>query len=328
MDGLCAMFCGPARKRTRTGSASGLHTMNLADGRLISGTSEPLGLCHRPLIERGLSTLRRGLGQACLSEYSFANLYLFRTVHQYTVTKGEIPFVSGVTYDGKRHLLPLCDMTRVNPDRLRELMGHHDCIFPVSEAVLSHLDPGSVTWDCVRADADYVYQAQRFSDYRGSRLRKRRDQMNWLLKAHDVSVQPLNASTRDLAANILAGWMEDKSQVPGGADAAPCLDALNALDLLGLEGFVYCADGYPAGFMVTERLSAPVQVIRFAKGRDAFRGIYPYMFHHFCSGVDRNVEWLNFEQDLGQAGLRRSKKSYDPVKMLHKYRLRFLPKNG
>lgn len=301
--------------------------MNGADDCSTSVTSEPLGLCHRPLIECGLSTMRRRLGQACLSEFSFANLYLFRSVHQYTVIMSEIPFVSGVTYDGQRHLLPLCDMGRVNPDRLRELMVHHDCIFPVPETVLSHFDPDSVTWDCVRADADYVYEVQRFSDYRGSRLRKRRHQMNQLLKAHDVSVLPLDASTRDLAANILTGWMEDKSQPPDGADAAPCLDALNTLDLLDLGGFVYCADGCPAGFIVTERLAGSVQVIRFAKGRDTFRGIYPYMFHHFCSVIDRCVEWLNFEQDLGQSGLRQSKKSYDPTKLLHKYRLRFLPRN-
>jgi hypothetical protein len=62
--------------------------------------------------------------------------------------------------------------------------------------------------------------------------------------------------------------------------------------------------------------------MRFAKGRNAFKGIYQYMFHHFCTHFDRTVKWLNFEQDMGLANFRRTKLSYRPAALLSKFRVR------
>jgi hypothetical protein len=49
------------------------------------------------------------------------------------------------------------------------------------------------------------------------------------------------------------------------------------------------------------------------------------MFQHFCrqfeSTFGRPVVWLNFEQDMGIPGLRRSKQSYRPAALLPKFRL-------
>ncbi|MCY1250432.1 hypothetical protein D9M72_640760 [compost metagenome] len=62
--------------------------------------------------------------------------------------------------------------------------------------------------------------------------------------------------------------------------------------------------------------------MRFAKGLDSHIGLYPYMFQHFCRRFSRPVAWVNFEQDMGVAGFRRSKLSYQPRALLPKLRLR------
>ena len=62
-------------------------------------------------------------------------------------------------------------------------------------------------------------------------------------------------------------------------------------------------------------------VVRFAKGLNAFKGIYQYMFHHFCTRFARPVEWLNFEQDMGLPNFWRSKLSYRPAFLLSKFRV-------
>ena len=68
--------------------------------------------------------------------------------------------------------------------------------------------------------------------------------------------------------------------------------------------------------------------MRFAKGLDSHAGIYPHMFQHFCQQFEarfgRPVRWLNFEQDMGIAGFRRSKRSYAPAAMVQKFRARLL----
>ncbi len=45
------------------------------------------------------------------------------------------------------------------------------------------------------------------------------------------------------------------------------------------------------------------------------------MFHHFCTARPE-VQWLNFEQDLGLPNFRQTKQSYQPEALLDKCRLR------
>ena len=89
----------------------------------------------------------------------------------------------------------------------------------------------------------------------------------------------------------------------------------------GLEGFVHFAQGVPVGFVLAQELQPGVFVMRFAKGLDSQIGIYPYMFQHFCRKFRRRVTWLNFEQDMGIIGFRRSKMSYRPAALISKMRV-------
>jgi hypothetical protein len=45
------------------------------------------------------------------------------------------------------------------------------------------------------------------------------------------------------------------------------------------------------------------------------------MFQHFCRHFGRPVRWLNFEQDMGLPGFRRSKRSYGPAGLISKLRV-------
>jgi len=82
----------------------------------------------------------------------------------------------------------------------------------------------------------------------------------------------------------------------------------------------------PPGFVLAQELQPGVFAMRFAKGLDSHPGIYPHMFQHFCTHFEacfgRGVRWLNFEQDMGIAGFRRSKRSYAPAAMVEKLRVR------
>ena len=47
------------------------------------------------------------------------------------------------------------------------------------------------------------------------------------------------------------------------------------------------------------------------------------MFQHFCTAMPE-VQWLNFEQDLGLANFRRTKLSYQPSALIPKFRVHLL----
>ena len=146
--------------------------------------------------------------------------------------------------------------------------------------------------------------------------------MKQLLAAYALSCRSYTAELQGDAMAVLAGWMRDKAKGKGEADQTACTEALQHAARFRLEGFVHYADRQPAGFLLAQEIQPAVFVMRFAKGLNAFKGIYQYMFHHFCTRFDRPVQWLNFEQDMGLPNFRRTKLSYQPALLLSKFRVR------
>jgi hypothetical protein len=283
------------------------------------GAELTLSLAPRiaPLLARRIEAL----AERTPAELSFANLSLFRRPHQWRWHDGPWPCISGVAYDGQRHALPLFDVRRAPPDELRALLARHGCLFPLCDREAEEIDAAQFVLSTERNDADYVYPAEQFRLYRGRALQKKANLMSQLQAAHALRVEPYGPHLYQEALVVLQGWMRDKGKGPGEADESACRDALSLAKELGLEGFLYWADGEPAGFLLAEELQPGVWVIRFAKGLVRFKGIAQYMFHHFASRTDARVDWLNFEQDLGLPSFRQTKLSYRPAILLPKWRL-------
>ena len=73
---------------------------------------EKLTIKHKNLFYNRLKNIN-----APFSEFSFANLYLFRDVHAYQVhTEKECQLISGLTSDNKQFVLPLCLYEEKEPD--------------------------------------------------------------------------------------------------------------------------------------------------------------------------------------------------------------------
>lgn len=301
---------------------------------VAASSGEPLALVHQRAVESALAALARGAPgpvEHTISDATFANLYLFRRAHGYCYHPGALPHVTGHTYDGARHVLPLFDLGAASASELHALLQGGACLYPLTAAQVNTLDPARFEWTAARNDADYLYPAAHFCHYRGTKLNKKRNLMKQLLAAHEVTAAPWPASAADATASgaeglddalsVLAGWMKDKSKAQGEADQDPCTEALQLAARLGLRGFVYRAEGEPAGFVLAEPLRPGVWVMRFAKGLDRFKGIYQFMFQHFCVSV-AGVQWLNFEQDMGAPNFRRSKLSYQPSALIPKFRAR------
>lgn len=279
-------------------------------------------------IEPPLAAARRRLGHACPSEFSFANLYLFRAAHRYRYHPGHWPFISGVTYDGATHALPLFDPAEAPAAALAELLAGHDCIYPVAAADLARLDQCVFDARAARDDADYLYPARQFVDYRGARLRKKRQAVRSMLADREIASRALSSATLDDALAVLQVWMHDKGKARGEADEAACREALLNAAAFGLSGQVFYASGDPAGFILTQSFAAQTAVVRFAKGTAACVGIYPYMFQAHCSEAGDALEWLNFEQDLGNPNFRQTKLSFEPAALLDKFRVFLRPCGG
>lgn len=292
---------------------------------------QPLSLALREAIEPALARLRAGSGEGCLSDLTFSNLWLFREAHDYRYIEPEDdgwPRISGRTYDGTRHLVPLFALPQAPPEALATMLEDHDCFYPLSRRDIEGLSADRFALSASPDDADYLYDASRFADYAGRALAWKRSQVRQLLAQCTPRAEAFGPASAGAALRVLEAWMAQKGKAAGEADEAPCRAAIADAAALGLEGFVHFAHDEPLGFVLAQELQPGVFAMRFAKGLDSHAGIYPHMFQHFCqqfeAGFGRPVRWLNFEQDMGIAGFRRSKRSYAPAAMVQKFRARLL----
>ncbi|MDM0071013.1 phosphatidylglycerol lysyltransferase domain-containing protein [Variovorax sp. J31P207] len=281
----------------------------------------PLTLALREPIEEALLRLREGSAEHCLSDHAFANLYLFRDAHDYRYLPGDWPCISGRAYDGTRHLMPLFALHDAPLDVLLQLLDGHDCLYPIAQRHVERLSPSQFRHWTSADDADYLFEARQFSDYPGRALARKRNQVRQLLATCVPRSVPFEMAAAEAAQQVLRGWMAQKGKAHGEADESACLEAIAEASTFGLEGFIHFAGDQPLGFVLAQELQPGVFVMRFAKGLDSHVGIYPFMFQHFCRSFARPVRWLNFEQDMGLAGFRRSKRSYGPAGLIPKLRV-------
>jgi hypothetical protein len=284
----------------------------------------PIGLELQPPIDAALAVLREGSGEKCLSDFAFSNLYLFREAHGYRYLPGDLAFVSGHAYDGTRHLMPLFDLADASIADLRSSSRGHDCFYPVADRVVARLDPECFEVCESRDDADYLYIAESFLDYSGRALAKKRNLVRQFLSWTAPRAETFTSRHAVHAHAVLSGWMMRKGKKAGEADEAPCREAIDDASRFQLQGFVYFVEDQPIGFVLAQELQPGVFAMRFAKGLDSRVGVYPYMFQHFCRSLEGRAAWLNFEQDMGLPGFRRSKQSYQPHELLAKWRVRLL----
>ncbi len=274
-----------------------------------------------PRIEPLLKARISGLAHHTPADSSFANLWLFRRAHRWRFHGGAWPCISGLSYDGRSHALPLFDIRQAPTSVLQEFLSRHGGLYPLCAHEVQEIDNGCFVLESLRDDADYVYPAEQFQHYQGRFLQKKKNLMLQFQTAHAIEIQPYSLDLLGDALSVLNGWLHDKDKAPGEADDAPCRDALTLAPQLGLYGFLARADGVADGFLLAEQLLSGVWIVRFAKGLVRFKGIAQFMFHHFSLQQGGAIDWLNFEQDLGIANFRRTKLSYRPALILQKWRL-------
>lgn len=238
-----------------------------------------------------------------LSEYSFANCYLFRKVHSYEVV-GD--FLKGVTRDGFPYYLPLTFPIE---------LAASDHFYPIPEAWLPHFSSDKFQVESKKEDDDYLFHRQKIQFYPGRRLAGQRNLAYQFEAQYDPLILPFEAEG---ALEVLQAWAAAQESP---TDYAECKEAIEKQALLKLEGLLFAAGKEPLGFLLAEKQLPNAYVIHFAKTKPHIKGITPYMYRAFATSLSPEVSWINLEQDLGLPGLEKSKSSYLPDHCLKKYRL-------
>ncbi len=272
-----------------------------------------LHLDLRPLLHPLLQPLTLGI-----SEFTFANLYLFRHRHHYrlTVLEDGVLAVLGRERERPFFLLPL---GLPAPEVLARLFADQEVLKCASTDQAGQLTTMGYRAIEDRDNFDYLYRRQDLAELGGRSYHKKRNLVKAFVSAHEYEARPLKEEFRGEALAVLDAWMAGAEQ-PGDYEAAR--EALEQMEPLQLCGGIYSVAGRPAAYVLGEELAGGTSfVIHFEKAAPGYKGLYQFINQSFAAILPEDYETINREQDLGDMGLRQAKLSYRPTGFVKKFRV-------
>jgi len=270
----------------------------------------------RPVLHPKFQALADGI-----SEFTFANIYLFRRAHRYRISRLEngLFVITGRDKEKPFFMLPFG-----LPDEniIRELFNNHQVMKAASEQQAEILATMGYFVNEDKDNFDYLYSLKDLVNLTGRKFHKKKNMLNIFVKNNECQAKPLLEEYRDDALQILERW-NDQHGEPNDFHAAK--EALEKMWPLQLCGGIFYIEGQPAAYCLGEELALGESfVIHFEKAvlDEGFKGVYQYINQAFASILPEKYKTINREQDLGDPGLRHAKMSYRPVDFVKKYKVK------
>ena len=266
-------------------------------------------------------------------EYSFTNLYMWgiqkaTILHDHIVLFSEFdnrcfyPFPIG-TGDKKAVLDAIFADSKER--------GLCSCLTGLNEEAkktLETLYPNAFYFHADRNGYDYVYNINDLADLKGRKLHRKRNHLKHFKKNHpNYMVEPITDSNLFEVRAFIDYWYENKLQDNPDNDyrneQAALEKALSHFNELGMEGLILKENGEVLGFTMGSQMSHNTYDVHYEKARGDIDGAYTAINSEFANYIrikHPHIEYLDREEDMGLAGLRKAKQSYFPHHMVKKYR--------
>jgi hypothetical protein len=272
-----------------------------------------LTLALRPLLHPLLRQLQQGI-----SEFTFANLYLFRKSHHYTLS---------LLPDGTLTILGRDDATPFfmlpfelpAPPLLDQMFRDHGMMKGASREQAEILRKMGYAVREDRDNFDYLYRRQDLAELGGRNFHKKRNLVKAFVSSNIYTALPLLDEHRGDALGILEEWKIETQQT---GDAVAAREALEKMEELQLCGGIYYVQSRPVALVLGEELArGACFAIHFEKAVSGYKGLYQFINQSFASILPEFYETINREQDMGDAGLRQAKLSYQPTGFVEKFKI-------
>lgn len=271
-----------------------------------------LTLNMRPTLHPLFQQLPEGI-----SEFTFANLYLFRETHHYQISRLQQDLFL-ITGDDGGTTFFMCPFGLPEQDILDEFFRKFGTMKCVSETQLPTLSQMGYTVTEDRDNFDYLYLQKDLAELSGRKFHKKRNLIKAFISNYSYEGRPLLEEYKDEALQVLESWRQGRDD-PG--DYVAAREALEKTEELQLCGGIYYVGGQPVAYSLGEELARGESfVIHFEKAVSEYKGLWQFVNQAFASILPDKYETVNREQDLGNEGLRRAKLSYKPVGFVRKYR--------
>lgn len=175
---------------------------------------------------------------------------------------------------------------------------------------------------------DYIYDGESLRTLAGKKNQKKRNHLNYFLKEYEgrFNYRLLDSEDFDDCLRLMDAWAETKEEsdeFDEGMDDES--DGIRKIfrnyevlrDKLKVAG-VYI-DGRLEAFTIGEMLNEEMALVHIEKANQEMRGLYQFINQQFILNEFPEAKFVNREEDLGIAGLRKAKLSYHPLRFVEKY---------
>ena len=247
----------------------------------------------------------------------------------YTLRNG----ISDETY--RTYLFPMGDTSDINGiknavDNIIEDAKHYNkkvkfqSISENAKTMLNDLYGDKFIIEDRRDLYEYLYKYETIAIMEGSYFKAKRNEIRKFFKTYEnTEIKKIIEEDVSNIKNIHKLWINESEQRQSNVQLDHeeiALDrALQHYTELGLDGIVIFCDGNPAGFVFGVKLNDEVFDFMIEKANTSYRGIYKVLNNELAKVCCSNYKFVNFEEDLGEEGLRNSKMMYHPDILFKKF---------
>jgi uncharacterized protein len=179
-----------------------------------------------------------------------------------------------------------------------------------------------------RAVSNYVYSATALSQLPGRKYAKKRNLIAQAESLYSWSIQQLTAALTPSCFAVLDSILEEEHPLMEGMlkrelSALEC--TLHHFDEFCQQGLLISTNGRPVAFSIFEAISPTTVAIHFERALRSYKGLYQVINWETAKVIaSQGYDFINREEDLGDAGLRDAKLSYHPVEIVAAYELSYI----
>ncbi|MDD3580583.1 MAG: phosphatidylglycerol lysyltransferase domain-containing protein [Desulfobacca sp.] len=268
------------------------------------------------------------------SELTFTNLFIWRFHYhfEWCLDQDWLLLMSNSPENGVWALPPLGPRPRRQMARrllewLKEDKGLTEARIERADSrlVAELADGATFAIESTRKQFDYLYRSQDLINLAGRKYHAKRNHLNNFKRSYQFTYQPLEARHLPECCELADQWCvfkrcDEDLNLMGEWEAIA--EALKNFEALHLQGGVILVDDRVEAFAMGERLNQDTAVVHLEKANPELGGIYAVINQQFCAHAWAQVPFINREQDLGAEGLRRAKLSYQPHRLVEKFRIR------
>ena len=289
----------------------------------------------KPLFDRLLS-----MSPYVDCEYLFSTLFMWQDVLGYQrAIEDDCIFIRHPFRDRIQYHVPICAPERI-PEQVKKLMALERERLELFCVTQEHLEQiGSelrkhFTAEENRNFSDYLYLGEDLRTLAGKKYHRKRNHVCKFQNAYNWRFQIFTEAGRELTEciDVMEQWDMNKLEDASWQEKLLVGNEMNAVDKcvknftsLGLVGGVLYIDGQPKGFTIGEmviRNGIKVGVVHYEKCDSNYAGIYQAINQMFAKEALGEADYINREDDMGVEGLRKSKLTYHPVRLVDKYTLK------